>query len=114
MNPPSFYEEITAAVPRDKYKEYIRMAPVPCEKLLEWWETRRAEYPHFLRMAFDLLFMPLMSAECERVFSAVKKFVTNKKNRFKEDILETIICLRALYKVDMVREKEVSETRRRF
>ena len=65
-------------------------------------------------MAFDLLSMPLMSAECERVFSAAKRFVTDEKNRLKEDILEAVICLRALYKADMAREKEASETRRRL
>jgi hypothetical protein len=63
-------------------------------------------------MAFDLLSIPLISVECERVFSTAKKFVTDERNRLKKNILETIICLRALYKTDMAREKEASETRR--
>lgn len=35
----------------------------------EWWDARKMEFPSLSRMAFDLLSIPAMSAECERVFS---------------------------------------------
>lgn len=109
MNPPGFYDDVTAATPQDEYKEYIRLAPVPCEKPLEWWGARRQEYPRLSRMAFDLLSMPLMSAEYERVFSAAKRFVTDERNRLKENVLEGMICLRAQYKAEMAKEQEARE-----
>jgi hypothetical protein len=85
------------------------MAPVPCEKPLEWWGARREEYPRLSRLAFDLLSIPLMSAECERVFSAAKRFVTDERNKLREDILEAMIVLRAQYKAE---ESEAKEARR--
>ena len=109
MNPPGFYDEDTATTDRDEYEEYIRMAPVPCEKPLEWWGARREEYPRLSRLAFDLLSIPLMSAECERVFSAAKRFVTDERNKLREDILEAMIVLRAQYKAE---ESEAKEARR--
>ena len=94
---------------RDEYEEYIRMAPVPCEKPLEWWGARREEYPRLSRLAFNLLSIPLMSAECERVFSAAKRFVTDERNKLRKDILEAMIVLRAQYKAE---ESEAKEARR--
>ena len=43
-------------------------------------------------MAFDLLSVPLMSAECERVFSAAKLLITDKRNRIIDDIIESVPC----------------------
>ena len=106
MNPPGFYDENTTTTDRDKYEKYIRLAPVPCEKPLEWWGARREEYPRLSKLAFDLLSIPLMSAECERVFSAAKKFVTDERNKLKKDILEAIIVLKTQYKAEKSEAKE--------
>ena len=46
-------------------------------------------------MAFDVLSIPAMSVECERVFSGVGALVTNRKRRMLEDIIEAIECLRS-------------------
>ena len=39
-------------------------------------------------MAFDILSIPVMSSECERVFSFTKIFLNDRKARMKEDIIE--------------------------
>ncbi len=51
-----------------------------------------------LKMALDLLSIPLMSAECERVFSSVKNLITSPRNGLKEDIIEACTLLRHSYK----------------
>jgi hypothetical protein len=57
-------------------------------------------------MAFDLLSIPLMSAECERIFFFTKRFIPSDRNRLKDDIIEAISCLKHWYKADHVKEAE--------
>jgi len=52
-------------------------------------------YPHLSKMALDILSIPAMSAECERVFSSSKLMVTDRRNRLMEDVIEAGECLRA-------------------
>jgi hypothetical protein len=39
-------------------------------------------------MALDLLSIPAMSAEVERVFSSVKRLLTSDRNRMNKDSIE--------------------------
>jgi hypothetical protein len=55
-------------------------------------------------MAMDILSIPLMSAECERVFSSTKIMVTGHRNAVKEDIVEACTVLRYYYKEDGIEE----------
>ena len=55
-------------------------------------------------MAMDILSIPLMSAECERVFSSTKRTVTGHQNAVKEDIVEACTVLRYYYKEDGIEE----------
>src|SRR5271154_4881598 len=45
------------------------------------------------QMAYDQLSIPVMSAECERVFSDTKLTISPNRNRLKEDIIEATECL---------------------
>ncbi len=53
-------------------------------------------------MALDLFAVPMMSAECERVFSAAKNLVTERRMGLKEDIIEAMCLLRHWYKEEGV------------
>jgi hypothetical protein len=106
----NIYEYAAAAFTRDEYEEYIKIAPTRCEKPLEWWETRRQEYPRFSQIAFYLLSISLISIECERVFSVAKRFVTENRNELKQDIIEIIIFFRTIYK----RDKKKIKTKTRW
>ena len=53
-------------------------------------------------MAFDLLSIPAMSAECERVFSGAGVLLTSRKKRMKEDIIEAIECLRTWWIQELI------------
>ena len=78
----------------DDYKECYKAAAFPCEKPLQWWKTRREEYPVLSKMALDLLSIPLMSVECERVFSSAKILLTDSRNGLKEAIIEACTLIR--------------------
>jgi hypothetical protein len=43
----------------------------------------------------DMLAVPAMSAECERVFSSAKKMITAERNRLSQDIIQACECLKA-------------------
>ena len=45
-------------------------------------------------MAFDLLSIPFMSAEYERIFSMIKRFIPSDRNRLKDDIIEAMSSLK--------------------
>ena len=52
-------------------------------------------------MAYDILSIPVMSAETERVFSGIKLMISLNRNRLEEDIIEAIECLNRWYRVGL-------------
>ena len=63
---------------------------------LKWWIKRLNDpqnpYPILTRMAIDLFSVPAMSAECERVFSETKRFITDDRNRLSPKVIEASQC----------------------
>ena len=94
LHPPDFYTQHQTTAARDEYQEYIKAPPLPCDDPLQWWGARRKEFPILSQMALDLLSIPLMSAECERVFSSAKNLVTDNRNTLKEEVIEASTLLR--------------------
>ena len=52
-------------------------------------------------MAFDILSIPAMSSETERVFSGTKLTLSPARNRLGEDIIEATECLNRWYKAGL-------------
>jgi hAT family C-terminal dimerisation region len=48
-------------------------------------------------MALDILAVPPMSDECERLFSSAKLLLTDRRSRLRMEIVEARECLRAWY-----------------
>ncbi len=94
LHPPNFYTQYQTAAARDEYQEYIKAPPLPCDNPLKWWEARRKEFPILSQMALDVLSIPLISAECERVFSAAKIFISDRRSSLKEEVIEACSLLR--------------------
>ncbi len=92
--PPSFYDAQPITAARDEYEEYLRISAQPCDKPLEWRKAHESQFPILSRMALDLFSISLMSAEYERVFSAAKLLISDKRNRMKDDIIEVCTVLR--------------------
>ena len=99
------YKRPTVQKP-DEYSQYLATEHFPDEEsqsssrvksvdLCAFWARYEAQYPSLARMAFDILSIPAMSAECERVFSSTKLLLTDRRARMKEDIIEASECLRA-------------------
>ena len=105
-------EEDTAQAPAPK-KDFIseRLAAYAPEQVEDMWgfyaesepitDTTNL-YAHWSvqsylggvqQMAYDHLSIPVMSAECERVFSDTKLTISPNRNRLKEDIIEATECL---------------------
>ncbi|KAF6513037.1 hypothetical protein HZS61_007977 [Fusarium oxysporum f. sp. conglutinans] len=63
----------------DEYDHWLsspdaKSDPLVTDPIQYWWE-RRKDYPRLSRMALDLLSVPPMSAECERLFSVAGQMV---------------------------------------
>jgi hypothetical protein len=96
----SKYKSLGSKPMVDEYQEYLKTEHSPDQSgssvdLCAFWAQNEAKYPSLARMAFDVLSIPAMSAECERVFSSSKILLSDRRARMKEDIVEASECLRA-------------------
>ena len=68
----------------------------------EYWHTRRLKYPRLSRMALDLLTVPPMSAECERLFSTTGRMVTKVRNRLDASTIGLCQTLRSWLRAGLI------------
>ena len=61
---------------RDQFVLYIKEAPNSFIGVMEYWRSREREWPKLALIAFDMLTIPTMLLECERVFSSCSKQTT--------------------------------------
>lgn len=82
----------------DEYTRYLQ-APVLSEikDSRSWWlePTQRQIYPNLSLMAIDILSIPAMSAEPERLFSGSKLTITDRRNKLGVDSIEATECLKS-------------------
>ena len=80
------------ATKEDDYTRYIKyFDPAtwkPVHDVVGWWEQHRNDYPILSRLAFDVLSIPGMSAEVERVFSQAGRLITDARNGMSDDTIE--------------------------
>jgi hypothetical protein len=53
------------------------------------------DFPTLFQYTLDTLPCLVMSTECERVFSSVRKLITSERNQLEEDIIESCEYLKA-------------------
>jgi hAT family C-terminal dimerisation region len=80
----------------DVYLNALTTASLDDENLFQWWAN--SGLPQLMSMAFDILLIPAMSAETERIFSGTKLTISPQRNRLEEDIIEATECLNRWYK----------------
>jgi hypothetical protein len=61
--------------------------------LINYWKFKRNSYPRLASMALEILNIPAMSAEVERVFTSAKQTITDRRAHLKFDIIEACECL---------------------
>jgi hypothetical protein len=57
--------------------------------------SQQSQYPYLSRMALDLLTIPAMSADAERIFSGCRLQMTHRRNRMSIKTLEALELLKS-------------------
>ncbi|OWT42236.1 hypothetical protein VFPPC_18636 [Pochonia chlamydosporia 170] len=87
-----------SSLSQDEYTKYL-LAPIVPEMTdpRSWWlePTQRKSYPALSIMALDVLSIPAMSAEPERLFSGTKITITDRRNRMGIESIEATECLKS-------------------
>lgn len=96
-------EETSAETMDEEYQRYLSLPrqtkrdvngkPIAIDPIA-WWQGRRVEFPILSKMALDVLSIPAVSAECERVFSQGKLTMTSQRHRMSATTLELLLCLK--------------------
>jgi hypothetical protein len=82
----------------DEYIKYLQAPVLPDVKdPRSWWleATQRSTYPALSIMALDILSIPAMSAEPERLFSSAKITITDRRNQLGIESIEATECLKS-------------------
>jgi hypothetical protein len=82
----------------DEYKDFIEGKPISIKgRALDWWldPTRQKDYPRLSKMAIDVLSIPSMSAEAERVFSGARRTISWDRMRLGSINIERTECLKS-------------------
>ena len=66
-------------------------------------KTQQASFPNLSKMALDILSIPTMLADLERLFSSAKLCLIDLRNKLGMDILEAFECLKSWYKIKAFR-----------
>jgi hypothetical protein len=72
------------------------------EDPLQYWISKATDYPRLSRMALDVMTVPAMSAECERLFSAVGLMVTPLRSRLDASTIGLIQVLRSWLRAGLI------------
>ncbi len=95
----------------DEYKAYCESPRVNIREPIKWWleATQQKLYPNLSKMALDILSIPAMSTEPERLFSGAKISLTDRRNRMGDELLQALECLKSWHKITD-REYELMES----
>ncbi|OBS15926.1 hypothetical protein FPOA_27978 [Fusarium poae] len=89
----------------DEYEQWqrdIEDADASVTDPYEYWHIRRLKYPRLSRMALDLLTVPPMPAECERLFSTTGRMVTKSRNRLDASTIGLCQTLRSWLRAGLI------------
>lgn len=82
---------------KDEYIDYISLPPLKLGRkttALSWWmeEEQRLRWPRLAYMAIDILSIPAMSAEAERVFSGARRTISWDRAQLLPSTIEHTEC----------------------
>ena len=72
------------------------------EGLITWWMNDKNPWRGLRQMALDLLSIPAMSAEVERVFSSAKRLLTPDRNRMNNDSIKQTQLLKHWWSNELI------------
>ena len=83
---------------QDEYEDYANGEPYDIGKVsaLEWWfqDQQRKRWPRLSYMAIDILSIPAMSDEPERVFSGARRTISWDRAQMGAENIERVECLK--------------------
>ncbi|EXU94991.1 hAT family dimerization domain protein [Metarhizium robertsii] len=95
-----------------EFEKFVNSAPrhMMTKTPLEWWcrEEQRMEYPRLHQMALDVLSVPAMSDDPERVFSCTRRTISWDRARLSPGTIEGLQCLGNWVKNDLIRKLYVA------
>lgn len=85
----------------DEYARYCATEIVGVTDARQWWmeKTQQDNYPSLSKMALDILSIPAMSAEPERLFSSAKLTLSETRNRLGIELIQAFECLKSWNKL---------------
>jgi len=95
-------KHLQPTVVQDEYERYCGSDRVYGFKdPLTWWleDMQQKNFPNLSKMAVDMLSIPAMSSEPERLFSGAKVTITDRRNRLGSDVIEALECLKSWFKI---------------
>lgn len=85
----------------DEYSRYLTEPVLPhVTNALQWWIQQRSQYPALATMAIDILSIPAMSDEPERVFSGARRTVTDLRGSLKASSIEMLESIKSWKRSD--------------
>ncbi len=95
----------------DDWISFIEADPteITTQTALQWWcqEQQRTRHPRLSRMAIDILSVPAMSAEAERVFSGARRQIPWSRASLGSRVIEQMECLKHWFRNGWLEELDV-------
>lgn len=86
----------------DEYARYCALPQIFTSlQAYQWWlePQQQIGYPNLSKLALDILSIPGMSDEPERLFSDAKSLLTERRNKMGMELIEYIECLKSWLKI---------------
>jgi len=91
-------QQVARPASEDEYEDYNSQEPCNPGKAgaFVWWcqDTQRQRWPRLSLMAIDLLSIPPMSDEPERVFSGARRTISWERGQMEPETIEITECLK--------------------
>jgi hypothetical protein len=88
----------TRPVSQDEYKDYCSREPygISQPSALKWWckDTQRQRWPRLSHIAINVLLIPAISNELERVFSGACRTITWERGQIDPKTVKMTECLK--------------------
>ncbi len=104
-----FRERVTRPASQDEYEDYCAEAPYEVQKsALQWWceAAQRKRWPRLSMFAIDILSIPAMSDEPERVFSGGRRTVSWERMQIGMPNLERTECMKSWHRSGILAKEE--------
>ncbi|CAG8588506.1 756_t:CDS:2, partial [Scutellospora calospora] len=83
-----------------EFNSYLLLPRVPSDTdILQWWASRKANYPILAKLARKYLSIPATSVPFERFFSSAGLTITEKRTSLNSEFVESILFLKVALKL---------------